>query len=126
MEIRLSAADGSSIDLEARSIGGGEVVITSIDGRPVLFDGSAFEVLVEALPAAEPRAAILDEDERPRRARMTAATPAGSRSSPAASPRSGRGRVSPPHPDRRLEPSAVFARLFRRQGAGPFFVRARK
>ncbi len=65
MEITLSAADGSSVDLEARSIGGGEVVITSVDGRPVHFDGAAYEVLIEAHPAALPAiGAILDEDGR--------------------------------------------------------------
>ena len=31
----------------ARSIGGGEVEITQVDGRPVLFNGAAHESLVE-------------------------------------------------------------------------------
>jgi len=47
MEMNLTAADGEQLRLAARSIGGGEVEITSVDGRPVLFNGSAYETLVE-------------------------------------------------------------------------------
>ena len=47
VELDLTAADGSALRLVARSIGGGEVEITSVDGRPVLFNGSAYETLVE-------------------------------------------------------------------------------
>jgi L-serine dehydratase len=52
VEIELTAADGSELRLSARSIGGGEVEITRIDGRPVLLNGSAYETLVE-LPTAK-------------------------------------------------------------------------
>jgi len=48
MEIELEAEGGRTLRLEARSIGGGDVEIASIDGWPVLFDGTAFEVLVES------------------------------------------------------------------------------
>jgi L-serine dehydratase len=51
VEIDLTAGDGSKLCLVARSIGGGEVEITQVDGRPVLFNGSAHETLVE-VPAA--------------------------------------------------------------------------
>jgi L-serine dehydratase len=47
VEMELTRTDGSELRLVARSIGGGEVQITSLDGRPVLFNGSAFETLVE-------------------------------------------------------------------------------
>jgi L-serine dehydratase len=59
----LTASDGSVWQLAARSIGGGEVEITGLDGRPVLFDGSAYETLVEVPAALAPWAlAILAED----------------------------------------------------------------
>jgi L-serine dehydratase len=45
--IDLSAADRRSVRVVARSIGGGEVEITQIDGRPVLFNGSGYEALLE-------------------------------------------------------------------------------
>ncbi len=47
VELDLTAADGSALRLVARSIGGGEVELTSVDDRPVLFNGSAYETLVE-------------------------------------------------------------------------------
>lgn len=47
VEIVLEASDGRRVDVVARSIGGGEVEITWIGGWPVLFNGSAYEVLVE-------------------------------------------------------------------------------
>lgn len=46
-ELDLTSADGTRLRLVARSIGGGEIEITRIDGRPVLFNGSAYESLVE-------------------------------------------------------------------------------
>jgi len=46
-DLRLTAADGTKLHLVARSIGGGEVEITRIDGRAVLFNGTAYETLVE-------------------------------------------------------------------------------
>ncbi|HJN11733.1 MAG TPA: L-serine ammonia-lyase, iron-sulfur-dependent, subunit alpha [Pirellulaceae bacterium] len=47
VKIDLTAADGKQMQVVARSIGGGEVEITQIDGRPVLFNGSAYETLLE-------------------------------------------------------------------------------
>ena len=47
VELDLAAANGMPLRLVARSVGGGEVEITRVDGRPVLFNGSAFETLVE-------------------------------------------------------------------------------
>ena len=54
MEIALAGDDGSVLQLEAQSIGGGEVAITSVEGWPVRFDGSAFAVFIEAEAAAAP------------------------------------------------------------------------
>ncbi len=47
VELDLTSVDGVDLKLLARSVGGGEVEITSVDGRPVLFNGSAYELLVE-------------------------------------------------------------------------------
>jgi L-serine dehydratase len=47
VEMDLIAACGRQLKLVARSIGGGEVEITRIDGRPVRFNGSAYETLLE-------------------------------------------------------------------------------
>ena len=47
MEIELENEEGKTLHLEARSIGGGEVEIASIDERPVLLNGSAYEGLLE-------------------------------------------------------------------------------
>ncbi|MGA2618831.1 MAG: L-serine ammonia-lyase, iron-sulfur-dependent, subunit alpha [Thermoguttaceae bacterium] len=47
VEMALTAADGSTLRLAARSIGGGEVQITSLNGRPVRFNGAAYETLLE-------------------------------------------------------------------------------
>lgn len=55
-DLDLTAADGRRLHLLARSIGGGEVEITQVDGRPVLFNGSAHEALVE-VPAERAAAA---------------------------------------------------------------------
>jgi len=59
VEMDLSAADGRRVNLLARSIGGGEVEIIAVDGRPVLFNGAAHEVLVELEAAREGAARIL-------------------------------------------------------------------
>ena len=56
VEMELTASDGSKLHLAARSIGGGEVEITRVDGRPVLFNGSAYETLVE-VPTGQAAAA---------------------------------------------------------------------
>jgi L-serine dehydratase len=64
MEISLAPADGGALAVEASSIGGGEVILSSVDGWPVRFDGAAYEALVEAHPAAAAAiGTILDEDE---------------------------------------------------------------
>ena len=47
VEIELTAADGRQVQLIARSVGGGEVEITHLDQRPVLFNGSGYECLLE-------------------------------------------------------------------------------
>ncbi len=41
VDMDLTGGDGSALRLVARSIGGGEVQITRLDGREVLFNGSA-------------------------------------------------------------------------------------
>ncbi|MAG92844.1 MAG: hypothetical protein CMJ48_03745 [Planctomycetaceae bacterium] len=63
VEIDLAAPDGASLRLVARSIGGGEVEFTHVDDRPVLFNGSAYETLLE-VPAekAESAKALLAGD----------------------------------------------------------------
>lgn len=59
----LTAADGTRLRIVARSIGGGEVELTSVDGRPVLFTGSAYETLVEiAVGQAEAARRLLGDD----------------------------------------------------------------
>ena len=62
-DLDLTSADGRRLRVVARSIGGGEVEITRIDGRPVLFNGSAYEALLE-VPSAEADAArvLLGDD----------------------------------------------------------------
>jgi L-serine dehydratase len=63
VDLDLTAADGSTLQLGARSIGGGEVEITRLDGRPVLFDGSAYEVLADiSEPQAEAGCELLRAD----------------------------------------------------------------
>jgi L-serine dehydratase len=47
MEIELTSTEGKTLNLVAKSIGGGEVQITEIDGRPVLMNGFAYEGLME-------------------------------------------------------------------------------
>jgi L-serine dehydratase len=56
VEMTLTASDGSELNLVARSVGGGEIEITQVDGRPVLFSGAAYEILVE-VPTAQADAA---------------------------------------------------------------------
>ncbi|MCB1065553.1 MAG: L-serine ammonia-lyase, iron-sulfur-dependent, subunit alpha [Verrucomicrobiae bacterium] len=46
-DLDLTSADGKPLHVVARSVGGGSVEITSIDERPVLFDGTSYEILVE-------------------------------------------------------------------------------
>ena len=62
-DLDLTASDGRRLHLVARSIGGGEVEITRVDDRPVLFNGTSYESLIE-VPAAHADAveALLRED----------------------------------------------------------------
>ena len=48
--MRIDVRDGAGdfFSLEARSIGGGDVEITSLDGVPIAFNGSAYELFIEA------------------------------------------------------------------------------
>ncbi|MCH5377558.1 MAG: L-serine ammonia-lyase, iron-sulfur-dependent, subunit alpha [Planctomycetes bacterium] len=63
VEMELTGDDGRRLCLVARSVGGGEVEITHIDDRPVLFNGSAFESLVEVTAdRAEAADALLRSD----------------------------------------------------------------
>ncbi len=71
VDMQLTARDGRRLHLAARSIGGGEVEITWINGWPVLFNGTAFEVLIEtAADTAESVSVALGSDhtllDRPR------------------------------------------------------------
>ena len=63
MEIELVDEIGNTLQLVAKSIGGGEVEITEIDGRPVLMNGFAYEGLIET-PCEQTQAIIklLDSD----------------------------------------------------------------
>jgi len=54
VHIELAAEDGSVLRLSAKSIGGGEVEITRVNGWPAAFNGSAYEVLAETTPAIAP------------------------------------------------------------------------
>ena len=47
VHIQARSRAGTALELTARSIGGGDVEITSLDGWPVLFTGCAFELAVE-------------------------------------------------------------------------------
>lgn len=58
-DIRLQAADGKTLALRARSIGGGSVEIMRIDGWSVRVTGQTHEVLVELACVAEPRVRAL-------------------------------------------------------------------
>lgn len=48
MEIELHSASGQTLSLSAKSIGGGEVQVTEINGHAVLMNGSAYEGLIDA------------------------------------------------------------------------------
>ena len=63
VEIELATAAGTVLRLTARSIGGGEVEITRVEGRAVLFNGTAYEMLLE-VPVGQTAAAqaMLAED----------------------------------------------------------------
>lgn len=63
-DLDLTSADGEKLHLVARSIGGGEVEITSVDGRAVLFNGSAYESLLEISAAnADVARSLLNSDD---------------------------------------------------------------
>ncbi len=64
VDVELAAADHRHVRLVARSIGGGEVEITHVDGRPVLFSGSAYETLLElSADKAGAACALLAQDD---------------------------------------------------------------
>jgi len=54
VDLQATGPDGARLDLLARSIGGGDFEIVSLAGWPVLFNGCAFEVAVEAEAQAVP------------------------------------------------------------------------
>lgn len=63
VEIDLVDTDGEKWHLVARSVGGGEVEIININGRPVLFNGAAYEILIEVSERyADAVQVLLDED----------------------------------------------------------------
>jgi len=53
VEMDLTAVDGATVRLVARSIGGGGVEVTRVDNHPVLFNGSVYEILVTAPASRE-------------------------------------------------------------------------
>ena len=53
-DIRLQDRSGATLDIRARSVGGGLVEITRIDGWPVLVTGQTHELVIEMECAAEP------------------------------------------------------------------------
>jgi L-serine dehydratase len=55
MEIEIGRPGRPDLVLEARSIGGGDVEITRLDGFPVSLNGAAFEILIEAGGDVVPR-----------------------------------------------------------------------
>ncbi|WP_146508528.1 L-serine ammonia-lyase, iron-sulfur-dependent, subunit alpha [Thalassoglobus neptunius] len=58
VEMQLTGADGRRVQIVARSVGGGEVEITHIDQIPVLFNGAAWETLVET--SSEKKTEVLE------------------------------------------------------------------
>lgn len=63
VELELTATDGTVLRLVARSIGGGEVEITHLNGWPVLLHGAAYELLIEtAAPVTGEVIALLGSD----------------------------------------------------------------
>jgi L-serine dehydratase len=63
VEIDLVARDGTTLQVEDRSIGGGEVELTRVAGLPVLFNGSAYEtVLLTSSDQAAPAVQALGRD----------------------------------------------------------------
>ncbi|MCH1494150.1 MAG: hypothetical protein L7U72_02880, partial [Rubripirellula sp.] len=48
MEIELTSPSGQTLNLSAKSIGGGEVQVTEINGQAVLMNGFAYEGLIDA------------------------------------------------------------------------------
>jgi len=54
VEIRMISRQGQQLCLAAKSIGGGAVVFTRVDGWPVHFTGDSHQMLVELKESAEP------------------------------------------------------------------------
>lgn len=64
VEVELTGDDGRVLELEARSIGGGEVEITRVADRPVRFNGASFESVIVTPPdRAEAAVALLGADD---------------------------------------------------------------
>jgi L-serine dehydratase len=59
VRMRVAGGQGSGLSLAGRSIGGGAVEVTSLEGWPVVLDGSAHEVLAEASAEAAAEVAEL-------------------------------------------------------------------
>ena len=62
-DLDLTSAGGTHLRVVARSIGGGDVEIISVDGRAVLFNGAAYETLLEvSATQAQAASALLAGD----------------------------------------------------------------
>lgn len=59
VEIRMTAAGGARFLARARSVGGGAVEVTSLDGWPLLLRGQSWDMLVEAKATAANQVAAL-------------------------------------------------------------------
>jgi L-serine dehydratase len=53
VDVWLQATDGNTLQIRARSIGGGAIEITQIDGWPILLTGQTYEVVCELTYAAQ-------------------------------------------------------------------------
>lgn len=53
VDVELAAADGTHVSLRARSVGGGAVEITRVEGWPVRLTGETYDVLVESGATAQ-------------------------------------------------------------------------
>ena len=116
VDMSLTAPDGRTLRLVGRSIGGGEVEITWLAGWPVLFNGTAWELLIETDVADADRVvtalggdgrllgrpSVLRRDASPRVAVI--APPAAPRSPPRRA-----GRARPPPTRTRVGPGVLCA-----------------
>ena len=63
-DIRLRTAAGETLDIRARSVGGGAVEITRVDGWPILVTGESHELLIEMADTAQADVRGLLADDR--------------------------------------------------------------